>query len=106
MTKDPEQTQEVKRLVEAIAAFRDIEDDEACAVAVSRALEDWPGYQTKLRQLRQQRVNALKEQGRTWKEIGQLLGGVSAARAQQIGKGLSGAQRRRADREAKGAVAE
>lgn len=106
MTKDPEQTQEVKRLVEAISAFRDIEDDEACAVAVSRALEDWPGYQTKLRQLRQQRVNALKEQGRTWKEIGQLLGGVSAARAQQIGKGLSGAQRRRADREAKGSVAE
>lgn len=102
MTKDPEQTQEVKRLVEAIAAFRDIEDDEACAVAVSRALEDWPSYQTNLRQLRQQRVNALKEQGRTWKEIGQLLGGVSAARAQQIGKGMSGAQRRRADREAQG----
>lgn len=102
MTKDPEQTQEVKRLVEAIAAFREIEDDEACAVAVSRALEDWPSYQTNLRQLRQQRVNALKEQGRTWKEIGQLLGGVSAARAQQIGKGMSGAQRRRADREAQG----
>ncbi|MFE9780500.1 hypothetical protein ACFYPA_20365 [Streptomyces sp. NPDC005775] len=101
MSNDPEQTQEVRRLVEAIAAFRDIEDDEACAVAVSRALEDWPGYQVKLRQLRQQRVNALKEQGRTWKEIGQLLGGVSAARAQQIGKGLSGAQRRRADREAR-----
>ena len=76
MTNDPEQTQEVKRLVEAIAAFRDIEDDEACAVAVSRALEDWPSYQTKLRQLRQQRVNALKEQGRTWNEIGQLLGGI------------------------------
>ncbi|MEU9088991.1 hypothetical protein ACIOEW_14275 [Streptomyces sp. NPDC087901] len=100
MVNDPEQIQEMKRLVEAIAAFREIEDDEACALAVSRALEEWPSYQTKLRQLRQQRVNALKEQGRTWKEIGQLLGGISAARAQQIGAGQSGAQRRRAEREA------
>ncbi|MGW0939879.1 hypothetical protein [Streptomyces sp. NPDC002666] len=105
MVNDPEQIQEVNRLVEAIAAFRDIEDDEACALAVSRALEEWPSYQTKLRQLRQQRVNALKEQGRTWKEIGQLLGDISAARAQQIGKGQSGAQRRRADREAQGPAA-
>ncbi|MET7646264.1 hypothetical protein ABZS83_22075 [Streptomyces sp. NPDC005426] len=105
MANDPEQVEQVKRLVEAIAAFEDIEDDEACALAVSRALENWPGYQMKLRELRQQRVNALKKQGRTWREIGQLLGGVSAARAQQIGKGMSGAQRRRADREAQGPTA-
>ncbi|MFG2599538.1 hypothetical protein [Streptomyces sp. NPDC048462] len=105
MANDSEQVKEVKRLMEAIAAFKDIEDDEACALAVSRALESWPGYQTRLRELRQQRVNALKEQGRTWREIGQLLGGVSAARAQQIGKGQSGAQRRRADREAQGPAA-
>ncbi|MFI6895811.1 hypothetical protein ACIBM4_17040 [Streptomyces sp. NPDC050256] len=104
MVNDPEQIQEVNRLVEAIAAFRDIEDDEACALAVSRALEEWPSYQTNLRELRQQRVNALKKQGRTWRDIGQLLGGISAARAQQIGKGLSGAQRRRTDREAQGPV--
>ncbi|NUS83690.1 MAG: hypothetical protein HOY75_13325 [Streptomyces sp.] len=84
------------RLVEAIKAFEAIEDDEACAVAVSRALQDWPDHQVALRELRQQRVRALKDQGKTWQEIGRLLGGISAARAQQIAAGVSGAQRRRA----------
>lgn len=106
MANEPEKSEEVKRLVEAIAAFKDIEDDEACAVAVSQALEDWPDHQVKLRELRQQRVNALKEQGKTWKQIGQLLGGITAARAQQISVGLSGAQRRKADKKAQESATE
>jgi hypothetical protein len=81
--------------VEAIKAFEAIEDDEACALAVSRALKDWPDHQVKLRELRQQRVQALKDQGKTWPEIGKLLG-VTGARAQQIAAGVSGAQRRKA----------
>jgi hypothetical protein len=92
-----DQPEEVTRLVEAIKAFEAIEDDEACAVAVSQALKDWTGHQTRLRQLRQQRVQALKAQGRTWEEIGRLLGGISAARAQQIAAGVSGASRRKAE---------
>jgi hypothetical protein len=92
-----DQPEEVTRLVEAIKAFESIADDEACAVAVSQALQDWPGHQVRLRELRQQRVQALKAQGKTWQEIGRLLGGISAARAQQIAAGVSGAQRRKAE---------
>lgn len=91
-----DQPEEVTRLVEAIKAFEAIEDDEACAVAVSQALAHWTEQQPQLRQLRQRRVQALKAKGRTWEEIGQLLGGISAARAQQIAAGVSGAQRRKA----------
>ncbi|MFE7954404.1 hypothetical protein [Streptomyces sp. NPDC057413] len=90
-----DQPEEVTRLVEAIKAFEAIEDDEACAVAVSQALKDWPEHQVRLRELRQERVRSLKAQGKTWPEIGRLLG-ISAARAQQIAAGVSGAQRRRA----------
>lgn len=88
--------EEVTRLVEAIKAFESIADDEACAVAVSQALQDLPDHQVQLRELRRRRVQALKAGGRTWEQIGQLLGGISAARAQQIGAGVSGAQRRKA----------
>lgn len=95
MADEPE---EVKRLVEAIEAFEAIQDDEACAVAVSRALAQLPDHHSKLRELRQRRVQAMKAGGRTWAEIGELLGGISAARAQQIGAGLSGASRKRRDK--------
>ena len=97
MADEPQQPEEVTRLVEAIKAFEAIEDDEACAVAVSHALKDWPDHQVALRELRQRRVRALKDQGKTWQEIGRLLGGISAARAQQIAAGVSGAQRRKAE---------
>ncbi|MEL3944847.1 hypothetical protein [Streptomyces sp. LNU-CPARS28] len=101
-----DQPEEVTRLVEAIKAFEDIEDDEACALAVSQALKDWPDHQVRLRELRQQRVRAMKEQGKTWEEIGRRLGGISAARAQQIAAGVSGAQRRKKAEEAKKAASE
>lgn len=97
MADEPQQPKEVTRLVEAIEAFKAIEDDEACAVAVSKALTLWTENQPELRKLRQQRVKALKAKGRTWEEIGRLLGGISAARAQQIAAGVSGAQRRKAE---------
>lgn len=96
-----DQPEEVTRLVEAIKAFEAIEDDEACAVAVSQALAHWTEQQPRLRELRQKRVKALKAQGKTWEQIGQLLGGISAARAQQIAAGVSGAQRRKAEGAAK-----
>ncbi len=91
MTDEPE---EVRRLLEAIEAFEAIEDDAACAVAVSKAMENLPKHQSRLREIRQRRVQALKDGGKTWAEIGQLLGGISAARAQQIGAGYRGERHR------------
>jgi SOS response regulatory protein OraA/RecX len=88
-----DEPEEVTRLLEAIEAFEAIEDDAACASAVTRALDKWPDHHSQLRELRQKRVQALKEQGKTWAEIGKLLGGISAARAQQIGAGLRGSKR-------------
>ncbi|MEV8396667.1 hypothetical protein [Streptomyces niveus] len=90
---DDEPPEEVTRLLEAIAALEGIDDDAACAVAVSKVLDDWPEHHSRLRQLRQKRVQSLKERGMTWKEIGALLGGISASRAQQIGAGLRGVKR-------------
>lgn len=84
---------EVRRLVEVIEAFDAIEDDAACASEVTRALDDWPDHHARLREIRQRRVNALKAQGKTWEEVGQLIGGVSASRAQQIGAGMRGSKR-------------
>ncbi|MFF1834178.1 hypothetical protein ACFVXE_08225 [Streptomyces sp. NPDC058231] len=86
--------EEVRRLREAIEAFTAIEDDAACAAAVSAALRDWPELHAELRQLRQDRVNALRERDRrTWPEIAEIIGGITPERAQQIGKGLRGKKR-------------
>lgn len=88
-----EQPEEVQRLLEAIDALAAIEDDAACASAVTSVLNMWPDHHARLRQLRQQRVQALKDQGKTWAEIGEILGGVHPTRAQQIAKGLRGTKR-------------
>ncbi|WP_405759502.1 hypothetical protein OG234_13465 [Streptomyces sp. NBC_01420] len=91
-----EQPEEVRRLEEAIEALNAIEDDEACAQAVSLALDAWPEHGKRLAAIRRERVNRLHDQRRlSWASIGALLKrrdgkGVSGARAQQIGAGLSG----------------
>ncbi|MFF2522453.1 hypothetical protein [Streptomyces liangshanensis] len=79
--------------MDAIEALQGIEDDAACASAVTKVLNDWPDLHSQLREIRQQRVQALKAQGRTWAEIAVILGGVHPTRAQQIGAGLRGSKR-------------
>ncbi|MEV7867455.1 hypothetical protein AB0P17_15440 [Streptomyces sp. NPDC088124] len=89
-----DQPEEVKRLMKAIEDLEAMEDDAACTAAVSEALRDWPAYHARLRQLRQSRVQSLRErQGKTWPEIALIIGNVTAARAQQIGAGLRGSKR-------------
>jgi hypothetical protein len=99
MAKEP---QEVKRLLDAIAAFEGIEDDAECTAAVSLALKGVPAMQARLRQLRQARVQALRAQNLTWQQIAVIIGDVTPERAQQIAKGHSGASRKKA----KGAASE
>jgi hypothetical protein len=94
--------EEVTKLREAIAAFTAIEDDVACTAAVSQVLRDWPELHSELRQLREDRVNALRtQQGMSWAEIAGVIGEVTPERAQQISKGLSGARRKKNERAAK-----
>jgi hypothetical protein len=93
----PEQTREVPeeliRLREAIDALERIEDDAACTAVVSQALREWPDYHARLRQLRELRVNRLRERKMTWQEIADVIGGITPERAQQIGRGLRGRKR-------------
>lgn len=91
---EPRRNKEVNRLVEAIEAIEAIEDDVECAKIVAETLDEWPQYQKRLREARQKRVQSLRAQGKTWPEIGALLG-VSPQRAQAIAVGISGAQRRK-----------
>ncbi|WP_228976676.1 hypothetical protein [Streptomyces sp. DH12] len=86
---------EVTNVLEAIKALSSIEDDAACTSAVSEVLRRWPDLGSELRQLREKRVNALRAERRTWAEIAGIIGEVTPERAQQIGKGLSGAQRKK-----------
>jgi len=100
-----EEPEEVRRLDEAIKALAEIEDDEACAKAVSLVLDKWPDLHEQLREIRQVRVNRLRNRRLTWGAIGALLvkrngRGVSAARAQQIATGMSGATRKKRKRAA------
>ncbi|MGW1134884.1 hypothetical protein [Streptomyces griseoluteus] len=41
-----------------------------------------------MRAARQTRAQQLKDQGLTWRQIGELMGGVSAQRAEQISRGV------------------
>ncbi|MFD9422234.1 MULTISPECIES: hypothetical protein [unclassified Streptomyces] len=86
--------EEVRRLVDAVEALIAIEDDAECAEAISAALKYWGDSSPKLREARQERVKKLKGKGRTWQELGDLMG-VHFTRAQQIGSGISGAARQR-----------
>jgi hypothetical protein len=94
MTKVPHEIEETRRLSEAVEAFGAIEDDTTCAVAVSEAMAALPKYQSRLREIRRKRVQAMKGSGKTWAQIGQLLSGISAARAQQISAGHRGERHR------------
>ena len=91
-----EEPKEVERLLEAIAAFENMEDDAECTAAVSLALKSIPSHQSRLRELRQARVQALRASGMTWAQIAEIIGDVTPERAQQIAKGHSGASRKRA----------
>lgn len=87
--------EEVQKFLEAIKALEGIEDDAACAAAITKILKDWPDSHARLREIRQERVLRMKAQGKTWQEIGDRLG-IHFTRAQQIAKGLRGAKRPKA----------
>ena len=87
-----EQPEEVSRFLDAIKALEGIEDDAACAKAITEVLKGWPDSHAKLREIRQERVLRMRAQKMTWQEIGDALG-IHFTRAQQIAKGLRGSKR-------------
>lgn len=98
MAETPE---EVTRFLEAIEAFEAIEDPAERTKAVSKVLGNWKEHLSRLRQIREDSVQILREEQRkTWPEIAEIIGEITPERAQQISKGLSGARRKR-DKDAK-----
>jgi len=84
-----QQPEEVVRFLDAIKALEEIEDDAACAQAITKVLKDWPENHARLREIRQERVRRMKGEGKTWQEIGDSMG-IHFTRAQQIAKGIRG----------------
>lgn len=91
MTEQPE---EVQRFLDAVQALAAIEDDAACAQAITKVLKDWPESHARLREIRQDRVLRMKAGGKTWQEIGDSMG-IHFTRAQQIANGIRGRNRPR-----------
>ncbi|MEU2236151.1 hypothetical protein [Streptomyces vietnamensis] len=72
----------IAAVADAVSAFSDPgELYQVSREAESRVIED-------MRAIRQRLVLGLREQGLTWRSIGELLGGVSAQRAEQISRGV------------------
>lgn len=87
-----DQPEEVSRFLDAIKALEEIEDDAACAKAITDVLKDWPDSHAKLREIRQERILRMRAKEMTWQQIGDELG-IHFTRAQQISKGLRGSKR-------------
>ncbi|HEU4422078.1 MAG TPA: hypothetical protein VFR67_06000 [Pilimelia sp.] len=76
------------------AVAGDLPDDPAeRARAIGAALEAIPELQSTLRAARADAVTALKE-GRTWDQVGEILG-LHPARASQIARGVTGGAKHR-----------
>lgn len=72
----------IAAVTDAVSAFSDPgELYRVSREAESRVTED-------MRAIRQKLVLGLRDQGLTWRSIGELLGGVSPQRAEQISRGV------------------
>jgi hypothetical protein len=85
--------EEVRVVLDAIGALERIEDPERRARALTEMLEVWPKQHGRLREMRQQAVLTLYAQGKTYREIGLLLG-IHFTRVSQIARGQRGVKNR------------
>lgn len=70
----------------AIAAVLDsIEDTAEQHERIRLASKEWDDT---IKGVRQRRALKLKNEGKTWREIGEVMGSVSAQRAEQISRGV------------------
>ncbi|RXS84202.1 hypothetical protein EST92_11635 [Streptomyces sp. TM32] len=70
----------------AIAAALDaIEDTAEQHQRILLAGKEW---EDTIRGVRQRRARRLKDEGKTWREVGEVMGSVSPQRAEQISRGV------------------
>lgn len=79
---------EVRRVLTAVDDLERIPDAGERAKALGELLAEIPGFHSKVREMRQQAVLTLRQQGLSWQEIGDLIG-VHRQRAKAISEGRS-----------------
>jgi DNA-directed RNA polymerase specialized sigma24 family protein len=85
-------SKQVQRVIDALENIGDAADR---AKAAGELLLSWPDLHRQVREVRQQAVLVMRQQGLSYAEIGRALD-ISKARAQQIAEGrLSGRKRGR-----------
>lgn len=89
-------TGEVEAVRAALRALEAIPDAAARARATSELLREWPDLHRELREVRQQAVRTMHDQGASYGEVGEQIG-TSGYRASQIARGFVGGSRRRDD---------
>ncbi|GGY81299.1 hypothetical protein CP967_08535 [Streptomyces nitrosporeus] len=84
MSKD----EEVQRVLNAIEALGEQGDAAERAKRLTELLDELPSSQSRARELRQQAVRELRDEGMTLRAIGELLG-ISFGRVRQIADGVT-----------------
>lgn len=88
-----EASREVQRVIEQLESIGDAGER---AIAAGALLKDWPRLHRQVREVRQQAVIVLRQQGMSHADIGRLLG-ITKARAAQIAEGRLTGRRKPAD---------
>lgn len=93
MANEPEETEEVRRVVDTIDSLEAIEDPADRARRAASLLKAWPKQHSRLREIRQQAVIALREQKLSYRKIGELID-VHFTRVKEIEQGVTTSPRK------------
>lgn len=89
LADEPDEEEEVRLVLEVVESLEGIEDPAERALRAGGLLAVWPAQHTRLREIRQRAVVALRAQDVSYRQIAKMLG-VSLARVQQIEAGERG----------------
>jgi hypothetical protein len=89
VVEQPDEEEEVRLVLDVVESLEHIEDPAERALRAGGLLAVWPSQHTRLREIRQAAVVALRAQDVSYRKIAKLLG-VSLARVQQIEAGERG----------------
>jgi DNA-binding transcriptional regulator YiaG len=84
-----DENEEVRRVLETVDSLEAVEDPAERARRAGRLLAEWPEQHTRIREIRQAAVLAMREQEISYRKIAAVLE-ISVARVQQIEAGERG----------------
>jgi DNA-directed RNA polymerase specialized sigma24 family protein len=85
----PDGEQEVRIVTDVVDSLEELEDPAERAKRAGRLLAEWPTQGSRLREIRQEAVVAMRAQNVSYRQIAKTLG-ISLARVQQIEAGERG----------------